>query len=317
MHIPLTSAQISCELRQLGITVFERGWLSSNNILIEGAESTALVDSGYCTHASQTLALVQQALQTRPLDLLLNTHLHSDHCGGNAALQSAYPQMRTLIPPGQVAAVSNWDAEALTHAPTGQICPAFKIQGVLNPGETIQLGDVHWEIHAARGHDPHSVIFFEPAGRILISADALWENGFGVVFPELEDIDAFDEVADTLTLIEALKPSIVIPGHGAIFVNVDDALRRARSRLDQFVEHPEKHRRHALKVLIKFKLLEWQSVNVQDLFNWYVKTPYISTIERRTSKLEESQLHTAFTALIIELAKSGALRQEGDCISNS
>lgn len=316
MHLPLTSAQISPELQQLGITVFERGWLSSNNILIEGAETTALVDSGYSTHASQTLALVQQALQTRPLDLLLNTHLHSDHCGGNAALQCMYPQMTTLIPPGQVAAVSNWDPEALTHEPTGQTCPAFKIQGVLKPGETIQLGDVHWEIHAARGHDPHSVIFFEPSGRILISADALWENGFGVVFPELEDISAFDEVADTLTLIEALKPAIVIPGHGTVFAGVDDALRRARSRLDQFKKEPEKHRRHALKVLIMFKLLEWQSVNVQDLFHWYVKTPYISTIERRTSMLEESPLHMAFTSLINELAKSGALRREGDRISN-
>ena len=37
----------------------------------------------------------------RPLDLLLNTHLHSDHCGGNAALQARHPGVRTLIPPGQ------------------------------------------------------------------------------------------------------------------------------------------------------------------------------------------------------------------------
>lgn len=33
------------------IHVFERGWLSSNNILCIGREDTALVDSGYATHA--------------------------------------------------------------------------------------------------------------------------------------------------------------------------------------------------------------------------------------------------------------------------
>jgi hypothetical protein len=33
---------------------------------------------------------------------------------------------------------------------------------------------------------------------VLISADALWENGFGVVFPELEGDDAFAIVAATL-----------------------------------------------------------------------------------------------------------------------
>ena len=50
-----------------GVQVFERGWLSSNNVLFLGAQSTALVDSGYCAHAEQTLALVAAALRGRPL----------------------------------------------------------------------------------------------------------------------------------------------------------------------------------------------------------------------------------------------------------
>ena len=41
-----------------GVTVFERGWLSSNNILLEGEAGNALIDSGYGAHAAQTLALV-------------------------------------------------------------------------------------------------------------------------------------------------------------------------------------------------------------------------------------------------------------------
>ena len=83
------------------VTVLERGWLSSNNIVIRGDTHCALIDSGYSLHAPQTLALVASSLQGRPLDLLLNTHLHSDHCGGNAALQQAYPGLHTMIPPGQ------------------------------------------------------------------------------------------------------------------------------------------------------------------------------------------------------------------------
>jgi glyoxylase-like metal-dependent hydrolase (beta-lactamase superfamily II) len=79
-----------------GVTVLERGWLPSNNILIQGEAGTALIDSGYCTHASQTLALVDTALRGRGRDVLVNTHLHSDHCGSNAALQAAYPSLRTL-----------------------------------------------------------------------------------------------------------------------------------------------------------------------------------------------------------------------------
>ena len=100
------------------ITVLERGWLSSNNILIVGHKTTALIDSGYCTHAPQTLALVQASLQGRPLDVLVNTHLHSDHCGGNAQLQAHYPALQTLIPPGLSAHVRDWDPHALTFIPT-------------------------------------------------------------------------------------------------------------------------------------------------------------------------------------------------------
>jgi len=117
-----------------GVQVFERGWLSSNNILFVGDESCALVDSGYSTHSAQTVELVQSALGTRSLDLLLNTHLHSDHCGGNAALQQVYPALETLIPPGQAALVSVWDAETLTYLPTGQLCPRFTYDGCLLPG---------------------------------------------------------------------------------------------------------------------------------------------------------------------------------------
>lgn len=305
---------LAARLAHVGASVFERGWLSSNNILFKGNDSTALVDSGYCTHSNQTLALVQEALGTRPLDRLLNTHLHSDHCGGNARLQAAYPVLDTLIPPGQAHAVANWNPVALTHEPTGQSCPAFHIQGLLMPGSTVLLGDLSWEIHAAKGHDPHSIVLFEPQSRLLISADALWQNGFGVVFPELDGIDAFEEVAETLTLIEALKPSAVIPGHGGVFEDVDDALQRARNRLDHFVRSPDKHRRYALKVLIKFKLLEWQSIPAEDLYAWYSSNPYMTLIERRSAALKSSDLRDSLRSLLSELENASALRIEGETI---
>ncbi|NVO07596.1 MAG: MBL fold metallo-hydrolase, partial [Rhodoferax sp.] len=207
-----------------GVTVLERGWLSSNNIVITGSAGCALVDSGYCTHSAQTLLLVDSVLQGRPLDLLVNTHLHSDHVGGNAALQARYPAMQTLIPPGHAQYVAAWDTEKLTYAPTGQNCPQFRFDATLQPGSEVRLGNLLWQVHAAPGHDSHSVILFEPHSRTLLSADALWERGFGVVFPELDGDDAFHEVAQTLDVIEALQPLVVIPGHGAPFADVAAAL---------------------------------------------------------------------------------------------
>ena len=135
------------------ITVLERGWLSANNILFIGHHDTAIVDTGYCSHADQTVELVRGTLQGRPLDRILNTHLHSDHCGGNAALQKTWPSVLTAIPPGQADHVRQWDAYALSYTPTGQECPPFRADTLLVPGSCVLLGDKPWQVHAAPGHD--------------------------------------------------------------------------------------------------------------------------------------------------------------------
>ena len=297
------------------ITVFERGWLSSNNILLSGAQSTALIDSGYATHAAQTVALVRAALGERALDMLVNTHLHSDHCGGNAALQSAYPATQTHIPPGLASHVSAWDPEALTYTPTGQSCPPFHFEALLRPGCEIRLGDRLWQIHAAPGHDTHSVILFEPGLRILVSADALWARGFGVVFPELEGDDAFDELGETLDLIESLAPAIVIPGHGKVFTDVDADLAFARERLSGFLANPAKHTRHAAKVLLKFKLLEVQRMEFAAFTAWAQATPYFHMMFQR--HLSGPDFGLWIDELTAELVRGGAAAREGTMISNA
>lgn len=298
-----------------GMQVFERGWLSANNILFTQGDARVLIDSGYCTHSDQTLALVADALKGRTLDVLINTHLHSDHCGGNAALQAAYPQMRTLIPPGHADEVARWDANALTYTPTGQQCPRFTHDGVLLPGAVMTWGATHWEVHAAGGHDPHSVVLFEPAHRLLISADALWENGFGVIFPELEGIGAFDEAAQTLQMIEALDPLTVIPGHGRVFRYTSDVMQRARQRLQYFQANPAKHSVHAVKVLMKFKLLEMQRQPIDQFLDWAENTAYFQWIWRR---LEVSlPMRAWLSSMLNELITAGAAQRAGSEILNS
>ena len=288
-----------------GVTVFERGWLSANNVLMLDEHTAALVDSGYVSHQAQTLALVEHALQGRALDQLANTHLHSDHCGGNQALQARYPNMQTWIPPGLAREIQAWRDDALSYKPTGQSCPAFSFTGLLQPGESHRWGNMDWEVHAAPGHDPHSVILFAPEHRLLMSADALWQNGFGVVFPELVGIDAFDEVGQTLDLIERLDPAIVIPGHGAVFSDLAPALALARSKLDAFAQNPERHARYGTKVLLKFKLLEWGRISKTEFCAWALQVPYLNDLHQRFG--QDHDLSTWLDMMLAELAGSGAL----------
>lgn len=291
--------------------VLQRGWLSSNNIVFTGS-STALVDSGYLIHAPQTLALVGHALQGRPLDLLVNTHLHSDHCGGNAALQNAYA-CRTLIPVAEAEKVRAWDEDALTYTSTGQQCARFIFDDTIAPGDVLALGDMDWQVLGAPGHDPHSLILYCPQERILISADALWENGFGVIFPELDGESGFAETRATLELIATLDIRLVIPGHGTPFTDVARALGTAFSRIDYLAADPVRNAQNAVKVLLKFLLLERQRLPLADLLRLMKNIRLFVAANQRYLHQSEQQL-VQWT--IGQLVRAGAASVDGDMLVN-
>jgi len=295
-----------------GVTVFERGWLSSNNILLHDAEHGAtLVDSSHCTHAGQTLALLRHALAGEPLARIVNTHLHSDHCGGNAALQAAWPGLPVDVPPGSFDAVAQWDEDRLSYRATGQLCERYAVRGRLEPGSVLAVGERRWDVIAAPGHDPDSVMLFDAAHRVLISADALWRKGFGVVFPELEGERAFDDAAEVLNLIERLDPALVIPGHGAPFTELADALVHARQRLAAWQAAPQRHARHAARSLIVYHLMEVQGQDREALLDWVEATPLHAAMWRRHGQHESPTARGWATTLVDELVGSGALRREG------
>ncbi|WP_431260380.1 MBL fold metallo-hydrolase [Roseateles chitinivorans] len=298
------------------ITVLERGWLSSNNILLHGAtpeEGAVLVDTGYAAHVGQTLALVAAALRPREnVRLIANTHLHSDHCGGNRAVAERY-QCSILIPPGEFSAVEHWDESALSYQVTGQQCERFSPTGKLMPGQTLRQAGREWQIHSAPGHDPNSVILFEPETGTLISADALWERGFGIIFPELDGHDAFTEVRATLDIIEALRPRIVIPGHGAPFHAVQAALITARERLQYFQREPGRHALHAAKALTVFHMLEIRQSSMEDLKEWLLRIPILISVWQRF--FGDEPISEWATQLVRDLVQAGALRQQSTTIS--
>ena len=282
-----------------GLLFFERGWLSSNSILLDDGISAVLIDSGYVTHSSFLLSLLSNHLQSRPLTQLVNTHLHSDHCGGNQAVQSQFPSVQTFIPYGLFDQVRQWDTNLLSYEDTGQQCPSFNADFPLRPGEVHFWSGFEWEVHAAPGHDHDALLFFNPEHRILISADALWGNGFGIVFPEILGGQGFSEVGATLKVIEELYPLIVLPGHGPVIHDVTKSLTRAYSKLNYFVQSPLLHASHAAKVLLKFKLLELQSVALFDFKEWGVNTPLLIRIHQ--SFFMTTPIQDWFSELLEEL----------------
>lgn len=292
-----------------GMRVFERGWLSSNNVLFLGDEPT-LVDSGYVSHAAQTVALVAHALpEGQPLARLVNTHLHSDHCGGNAALQAHYG-CSTWVPAAEADPVRHWDERRLSFEATGQQCTRFTFDETLSPGDAITLGDHEWLVLGAPGHDPHALMLYNAAHGILISGDALWERGFGVIFPELDGASGFAEQAAVLDLIEQLDVSIVIPGHGKPFADIDGALAASRARLAYLQADPARNARNALKVLIVFRLMADGSMAGATL----KATMDTASAWRNAAAMlaPPSGWPALLDTLVADLAKAGAVRFDAE-----
>ena len=293
--------------------VLERGWVSSNNVVLFDADHSAtLVDTGYVTHGEQTLQLVRHALDGRQLTRIINTHLHSDHCGGNALLSRELGATIT-IPPGHAEAVQRWDDASLGFSACGQVCDRFNFDAVVRPGERLRMGGAEWQAFASPGHDPHSIVLWSADDRTLISADALWENGFGAIFPEVEGESGFADQRAILELIGEMKPRLVIPGHGAPFTEVDHALARAFARLDALAASPERNARNVIKTLLKFHLLIVRNVALEELIQRCHGWHYAHTINERYFRLPFSQF---IARNIEELAAGGALQLHNGVVAN-
>lgn len=293
-----------------GVTVIERGWLNSNQIVLASKDWNVLIDSGYGRHAEATLRHVAGALSDAPLHWLINTHCHSDHMGGNRTLREHY-DCRVTIPAGEVKHVVPWTEQSCWSEEMDQYVEEFEFDDTMVAGDTFEGGGQHWQAYAAPGHDMDALMFFAKGPRILITGDALWERGLGFVWPEkyyVADPNPHTRAAQAaLNTIEKLNPAIVVPGHGAPFSDVAKSLADARSKLTAFERDPVKNARHVAKSLFVFALLDKGEIKAADVPAYLQSVP----VYRRLRNEFLSGTNDALaTHMINELVAAKALALE-------
>jgi glyoxylase-like metal-dependent hydrolase (beta-lactamase superfamily II) len=157
------------------------------------------------------------------------------------------------------------------------------------------------------------VMLFDPDAGVLLSADALWRHGFGVVFPELAGEPGFGDVEAVLEIIARLPVRVVVPGHGAAFDDVAPALAEARARLAAFRADTRRHARHALKVLLKYHLMEQGAEPLDAVLGWAASTPLVAAVGERHAPPGDGAAGWV-RAQLAELVDAGVLGRDGDLI---
>ena len=290
------------------VRVFVRDWLSSNNILLKCREGHVLIDSGYGRHAPLTLALLAtpQGLGAAPLARLVNTHCHSDHMGGNAAIKARY-RCPIALPDAEAPLIDVWDENTLLLAYADQRADRFAYDEVIRAGETRVWGDLEWQALAAPGHDMGALVFFNPEHGILVSGDALWANGYGFVMPREIDARALPATRATLEMLAALDVRVVVPGHGEPFADVGAALERAFARTAAFEADSLRVARHALKVVLSFALLDQRRLPLSGMPAYVDRIGIYRDFNARFFRLSP---HALAERLVSELEKARAARRE-------
>ena len=250
------------------IAFIERDWLSANHVMFRNGDSATLIDTGYGKFNDVTLEKVESVLSgwnDASLDRIVNTHIHSDHIGGNMELQRAHRGCSITVPAEEQMALVNWDSPEQMLSYADQEAERFAWDDVIEAGQQIQLGGESWHAIATPGHDMGSLVFYSPTLRVLISADALWENSYGFVPPQAIDPKPLAAQRATFKRLAELDVALVIPGHGPMFTDCSAALARANAKLEAFAADDMKIVKSVVKGMFIYSMMWREAMPLADV----------------------------------------------------
>ena len=225
---------------------FERAYPSANSVLLEGP-APVLVDTGFGSDVDELLGL----LDTAPA-LIVNTHFHSDHVGGNRALQRRFG-VPIAASAGEAALVNRDDAQAWEAVWLRQEVEPYTVQRVLQPGDRIETGESVWTVIATPGHTEGHISLHCAAAGVLVLGDALHRADVGWLSPLR--VAALEQTAETLERLAGLGANVGYSGHGGAVTDVPAALERARRRVEGWRRDREAIGWHACKRIFAHALM--------------------------------------------------------------
>ncbi len=198
----------------------------ANATILVSAERAVVVDT--TSSASDMRGLLDAAgVPVSDVRLVINTHHHSDHTGGNQLFECPIAAHRlcreamlvSLKDAGQAEQMRASIAERGKGEPRRAEEMRSKIEGLEAglPSETFEqhreivLGDRQIDLQHVGGHTPGSSLVWLPQARVLLSGDLLFVGRY----PFIGDADIPALIA-ALQRLPTFGAETIVPGHGPI-----------------------------------------------------------------------------------------------------
>ena len=236
------------------LTFFKRTYPSANMVLLRG-ERPMLVDTGFRSDLPATEKLLREAgVPPEDLSLIVNTHYHSDHVGGNSGLQSRY---------GIPIAAHRWDADIVNHRDRevssaewlDQPVEPYEVNLPLSEGGEIEAGDTVLQVIHTPGHTLGHISLYAPDEQILILGDAVHGDDVAWINPFREGAGALQRTLETLDRLVDLPVSLAYSGHGVVIEDLGGAIDAARQRYAKWLDEPQKAHWHGCKRIFAYALM--------------------------------------------------------------
>lgn len=248
----------------------QRGWLNANHLIFNG-QKRILIDTGYITHFEETRKLIESVgVDLRTIDLIVSTHSHCDHIGGNKKIQDL-SGCDIAIHRIDKQAIDSRDDWATWYRFYDQEAEFFTVTQALEEGEKIYLDDLELQILHTPGHARGGICLYCPEQRFLISADALWDGDVGVLNTIVEGPQAPLLAMQSLEKIAALDIATVYPGHGGVIHNPHKAIDKCKRKLAGLMNSPASLGNDHLKKILIWTLLMKNGYARADLFPYLMK----------------------------------------------
>lgn len=184
----------------------EQGMLDCNTYVVKGSPGV-IIDPGNLEFLPSRLeGMRRDGIDPAGIGVIVNTHLHMDHCGANESFKKLSGAKIALHPIQK----ANYRLVVVDGARLFGMEPSEFTEDYLLDGRSLNLGGVSLELIPSPGHSPDCVCFYDRATKVLVCGDVLFEGNTGRVDLPGGDAEALKKSIENLSRLDV---EYLLPGH--------------------------------------------------------------------------------------------------------